>query len=121
MSAKVPPLHVDFLFFYVNDMTYLIKWNCDLDGFLFWLHVLVLMDDTVLLSTTRAGMIMKIQPLNQYCTTHGMKMNLGKTKFMVINGLASDKEPILVYNLTVEHCTATTAAPLSLTVPLPQP
>ena len=37
---------------YVNDMIQMIKRNCPLDGFLAWMHILVMMDDTVLLSTT---------------------------------------------------------------------
>ena len=36
---------------YSNDMIGLIKERCGVDGFLQWLHVLVLMDDAVLLST----------------------------------------------------------------------
>ena len=41
---------------YVNDFIKLIKENCPHDGFLKWLHLLMLMDDTVLLSTSRARM-----------------------------------------------------------------
>ena len=45
---------------YVNAMIQMIKQGCPQDGFLSWLHVLVMMDDTVLMSTTREGMIRKI-------------------------------------------------------------
>ena len=45
---------------YVNDLIKLIKDNCTNDGFLKWLHILVLMDDTVLLSTSRERMIHKL-------------------------------------------------------------
>ena len=42
-----------FLFIlYVNDLVKLIKDTCEDDGFLSWLHLLVLMDDTVLLART---------------------------------------------------------------------
>ncbi len=81
-----------------------IKQNCEIDGFLAWLHVLVLMDDTVLLSTSRRGMISKIGILNQFCGTHGMSINMNKTKFFVIHGSASDGEPMKVGGLTVEPC-----------------
>ena len=40
---------------FVNDMIKLYKENCHLDGFLRWLHLLVFMDDTVILSTSRQG------------------------------------------------------------------
>ena len=45
---------------YVNTMIQMIKQGCPPDGFLSWLHVLVMMDDTVLLSTTREGMLRKM-------------------------------------------------------------
>ena len=44
------------------------------DGFLSWLHILVLMDDTVLLATTRDSMIRKVEILKDYCTEYGMKV-----------------------------------------------
>lgn len=40
---------------YVNDLIMMIKKRCGVDGLLSWLHVLVLMDNTVLLSTTYAS------------------------------------------------------------------
>ena len=89
---------------FVNDLIHLIKQNCDVDGFLAWLHVLVLMDDTVLLATTRANMIKKIQLLNRFCETHGMKVNMSKTKFFVIGGNNDDVQAIHIDDLVVEHC-----------------
>ena len=75
-----------FLFvLFVNDLIKLIKDNCGLDGFLMWLHVLVLMDDTVILSTSRNGMMNKLGFLNQFCQNNGMKVNMSKTKFFAIN------------------------------------
>lgn len=38
---------------YVNDLIKLVKENCEDDGFLKWLHVLILMNDTVMLSSSR--------------------------------------------------------------------
>ena len=38
---------------YVNNLIALIKNNCGMIGFLTWLHMLMLMDDTVFISTTR--------------------------------------------------------------------
>ena len=62
-------------------MVNMIKQNCGVDGFLEWLHVLVLMDDTVLLATTRYNMIRKIKILNQFRNSHGMRVNVKKTNF----------------------------------------
>lgn len=46
---------------YVNDLIRMIKQNCGWDGFLRWLDVLTLMDDTILLSTSRHSMIEKFE------------------------------------------------------------
>ena len=68
---------------FVNDLIKLIKENWEDDGFLFWLHILVLMDDAVLLATTRERMLRKLRLLKNYCDDYGMKGNEGKTKFFV--------------------------------------
>lgn len=89
---------------YVNDLIQLIKDNCSNDGYLKWLHILMLMDDTVLLSTTRDRMIEKLTLLKQYCDTYNMGINLSKTRFFVIGSSAADKEPLIVNNVIVEWC-----------------
>ena len=88
----------------VDDLIRLIKNGCDHDGFLQWLHVLVLMDDTVLLSTTRRNMEVKLTLLQNYCNDYGMLINQSKTKFFVIHGNEADSEPLVVNELVVKHC-----------------
>ena len=85
-------------------MINMIKQNCSVDGFLEWLHVLVLMDDTILLATIRYNMIRKIETLNQFCNSHGMRVNVKKTKFFVICGNDIDKQPIVINDLIIEPC-----------------
>ena len=63
----------------------------------------MLMDDTVLLSTTREGMIKKLSIMFNFCNEYGMKVN-GKTKFFAINGVDGDTEPLCVGGLAIEHC-----------------
>ena len=71
-----------FLFIvYVNDLIKLIKDTCEPDGFLSWLHLLILMDDTVLLATSRENITKKVELLNQFCKKYGMVINEGKTKY----------------------------------------
>ena len=68
-----------FLFIlFVNDMIKLYKENCNIDGFLGWLHLLVFMDDTVLLSTTRQGAMKKLEIFHSFCTSHSMRVNCEK-------------------------------------------
>ena len=81
---------------YVDVMVKMIKQGCLADGFLKWLHVLVLMDDTVLLATSKDGMKSKLKIMYEFCKTHGMIVNNDKTKFMVINGNDKDREPIIL-------------------------
>lgn len=88
----------------VNDMISLIKNNCGIDDFLQWLHVLVLMDDTVLLSTTRVGIVRKFTLLRNFCDSHGMEINAKKTKFMVLHGSEEDRRPITVNDVSVVLC-----------------
>ncbi len=64
----------------------------------------MMMDDTVLLSTTRPGIVTKLEVLQTFCQEYGMKVNVVKTNFLVINGDARDKEPLCVSDLVVNHC-----------------
>ena len=79
---------------YVDDLIKLIKERCGLDGFLKWLHVLMLMDDTVILATSREQCVKKLQVVLEFCNQSGMVLNQAKTKFMVINASSGDRNPI---------------------------
>ena len=89
---------------FVDELIKIIKSGCEFDGFLQWLHNLVLMDDTVLLLTTKCNMLKKISLLQDYCTEYAMKINQSKTKFFVIYGNVGDSEELVVNGLVVEHC-----------------
>ena len=53
---------------------------------------IVLMDDTVLVSTTcRPGMMRKVSLLQDYCTKYDMKVR----SFFVISGSEEDCEPLV--------------------------
>ncbi len=88
---------------FLNDLNCVIKEGSDYDGFLQWLHVLVLMDDTVILSTSRQGMLRKLSLMKTYCSDYGMIVNQTKTKFMVINDSDADMQPLEVQGMVVEH------------------
>lgn len=75
---------------YVNEMIHMLKQRCPVDGFLAWLSVLVMVDDTVLLSTSRQGIETKIKILQEFCSFHGIIINDKKTIFMVLNGYRRD-------------------------------
>ena len=98
------PTSVILFIIYINDLIQLVKSSCPLDGFLTWLHMLVLMDDTVFVSTTRGGMRDKLVLLQQYCRSHKTKVNNTKTKFFVVNGTPEDREPFELDLFTVSWC-----------------
>ena len=86
---------------YVNDLIKRMKENCEDDGFLSWLHILVMMDDTVLLAITKQRMQQKLLIVKQFCEEYGMRINETKTTFFVIGGMS---EYSIGEGLVVEHC-----------------
>ena len=94
-----------FLFIlFVNVLIRNIKEKCQPDGFLRWLHILMLMDDTIIFATSRVRLLEKLEILHDYCESHGMLVNQPKTKFMVLNGNEEDRLPIEWYGIVINHC-----------------
>ncbi len=89
---------------YLNEFVKSIRSQCDDDGYLKWLHCLLLMDDTILLATTRDNCVNKFSIMIDYCDSHGMVINPLKSMFMVVNGTENDKLPITVNGCTINHC-----------------
>ena len=94
-----------FLFIvFMNGLIRLLKSRCPHDGWLKWLHSLLLMDDAIILATSRESFLHKLEVLHEYCESHGMLVNETKTKFMVINGDTADRADIHWYNIVIKHC-----------------
>ena len=74
------------------------------DGYLGALHILMLMDDTILFASTKENLVKKFGICQDFCEEYGMSINETKTKFMVINGTAKDRESIQSRGLTVKYC-----------------
>ena len=81
---------------YIDEMIKMIKNAVEEDGFLGGLHALLLMDDTVILATSREMCEAKLRVVLQYCQEFGMSVNVKKTKFFVVNGDDTDKIPLNV-------------------------
>ena len=77
------------------------------DGLLEWLHLLVLMDDTVIMATSHEKLCEKLNVLAQWCNQSGMVINEEKTQYMSFN--SPIKHPILLQThaglVTVKQCT----------------
>ena len=88
---------------YINEMIKMLKNAIANDGFLGCLHALLLMDDTVILATSREMCESKLNVVVKYCQEFGMCMNAKKTKFFVINGNERDKAPFEIANMRIDY------------------
>ena len=66
---------------YMDVMVRMLKRAFEADGFLGTLHALLLMDDTVILSTNRQMCEAKLRVVIEYCRDFGMQNNTKKTKY----------------------------------------
>ena len=77
------------------------------DGLLGWLHLLVLMDDTVIVATSHEKLCQKLEVLTKWCNQSGMVINEEKTQYMSFN--STEKRPIFLNThagmVTVLQCT----------------
>ncbi len=89
---------------FINDSLKLLKENCGCDGLLSWLHVLVLMNDAVLLSTSRNDMAGKVWLLKHFCNNYGMTVNNEKTKLFAINVGVKESARFILEGMTVKWC-----------------
>ena len=89
---------------FVDVLILLLKSTCSPEPILGWLHCLMLMDDTVILATSREKMMEKLKLLDRYCIENDMRVNAAKTKLMVINGRPLDKVPFVLSNFIVREC-----------------
>ena len=96
------PMSCILFIIYLNVMVLMIKLVRN-DSFLEDLHLMVLMDDTVLLGTTRAMIIEKFSILMDFCEKYGMAVNEIKTNILVINGTKKDREDFVCKTVTVRH------------------
>ena len=99
-----------FLFvLFVDEFIRLVKERTGTDGFLDWLHLLMLMDDTIIFATSRERLCEKLEVLVKWCDKSGMVINEDKTEFMAFNATSpADKEPIILKlrhgQVKVNHC-----------------
>jgi hypothetical protein len=92
---------------YLDRMIKMINSKFPEDEYLGKLNVLLLMDDTVILASSKTKLCEKFKVMLNFCDAFGMVVNQKKTKFMVVNSNGEDKLPLdCVYNnlsLTIEY------------------
>ena len=89
---------------FVDVLILMFKSRCVPEPIIQWLHVLMLMDDTIIFATSREKAQEKLDILNEYCEANGMQINESKTKFMAINGSPMDKVSFMMGTHRVRHC-----------------
>ena len=96
------PMSCILFIIYLNVLAGMLKLLGD-DSFLLDVHALMLMDDTVLLASSREKIIEKFTILMDFCERYGMVINELKTKMMVINGTNVDRYDFTVGGIVVKH------------------
>ena len=64
----------------------------------------MLMDDTILLSTSREKIEGKVAILQEFCSHSGMVINEDKTNIMTINGTNADRISLKVGTSIIQDC-----------------
>ena len=88
---------------YVDHMVRMLKRIVTTDGFPGSLHLLLLMNDIVILATSREMCEKKLSVVCQFCEESGMKVNEKETKIFVINGEDCDRRCLLNEGLRVSY------------------
>jgi hypothetical protein len=99
------PMSCLLFIIYLNVLALMLK-TVGNDSYLADVHALMLMDDTVLLGSSRKKVIEKFTILMNFCLRYGMVVNDLKTNIMVINGTKKDRESFVVQNVVVKHTTS---------------
>lgn len=92
-----------FFCLYIDQLVRSIKRNVGTDGFLGTLHTLLLMDDMVILATSREMCLKKLNVVLDYCQEYGMVLNESKTKFLVIRNTQEDTVPLMTRNIKIDY------------------
>ena len=96
------PMSCILFIIYLNVMVVMIR-ALGNDSFLRDLHLMVLMDDTVLVASSKELAIKKFRVLMTFCQQYGMEVNQLKTNLMVVNGNGKDREEFECMGVTVKH------------------
>ena len=88
---------------YMDQMVGMLRHEVGEDGYLGTLHAFLLMDDTIIVATSRQKCIEKINVVLRYCEEYGMVLNSEKTKFMVIRSNNTDRSPLVINDFSIGY------------------
>ena len=75
---------------FINDLIDYLRSKCDPEPLIESLHSLLHADDTLLISTNRELFIRKCNVMNEYFDKNLLKLKLGKSGYLIINGKKND-------------------------------
>ena len=90
---------------YMDQLVRMLRRSVEPDEFIGALHTLLLMDDMVILATSRDTCLRKLNVVLDYCREYGMVLNEKKTKIMVIRGTVEHTVPLKMHDIEIE-CTS---------------
>ena len=89
---------------FVNDLIDFLREHCAIEPIIDNMHALLHADDTLILATNRTLFEKKCNLLIEYFEKNKLKLNIGKSGFMIINGRNTDsKEDIYLKNGKLEY------------------
>ena len=88
---------------YIDKMVKMVKGVVGTDGFLGNLHMLLLVDDAVVVATSREMCIKKFRVICNFCTHSGMVINENKTKCFVINNEDWERQCLVSGGVSVNY------------------
>ena len=89
---------MDDLFKYLDD-------RCSAEAIKGDIHTLIHADDTIILSTDRASFIKKCEHVVMFFTENRLKLNLGKSAYLIINPKQTDtKSTIVLSSGVLKYC-----------------
>ena len=83
---------------FINDLIDYIRNKCDPEPLIESLHCLLHADDTLIISTSRTLFTKKCNLMNDYFKDNQLKLNIGKSGYLVINGKKEDEKCQLELN-----------------------
>ena len=97
-----PSLSLLFIMF-INDLIDLIRARCVSEPLIEAIHVLLHADDTLILGTNRSLFVKKCNFMLEYFNNNKLKLNLGKSGYLFINGKESGEQIVINLSNGVLH------------------
>lgn len=88
---------------FINDLVDYIRARCVSGPLIELMHILLHADDTLILSTKRSLFIQKCNFILDYFKENKLKLNLGKSNYLIINGKNIEKSMIILNNGPIEY------------------